>query len=89
MRAARRPTWRWSSRWARWCRRAACAAVGKAVLGLVWISPRRHPDFAFAFLGRTFLALGYHTVAAYQLYILQDYAGLGRVAPCVWRPRQP
>jgi MFS family permease len=52
----------------------------RALIGLVWVSPRRHPDFAFAFLGRMFLTLGYHTVAAYQLYILQDYAQLGRAA---------
>lgn len=50
----------------------------KALLGMVWVSPRRHPDFACAFLGRLFLLLGYHTVGAYQLYILQDYVGLER-----------
>ncbi|MBO0876387.1 MAG: MFS transporter, partial [Pseudonocardia sp.] len=50
----------------------------KTVRGLVWVSPRQHPDFAFAFLGRMFLVLGYQSVAAYQLFILQDYAELGR-----------
>lgn len=50
----------------------------KTVRGLLWVSPRQHPDFAFAFLGRMFLVLGYQSVAAYQLFILQDYAELGR-----------
>lgn len=41
-----------------------------------WISPRRHPDFAWAFAARFLLILGYFVVSAYQLYILTDYIGL-------------
>jgi MFS family permease len=42
-----------------------------------WISPRKHPDFAWAFLGRFTIYMGYQAVAAYLLYILRDYIGLG------------
>ncbi|RZU66142.1 Na+/melibiose symporter-like transporter [Microterricola gilva] len=42
-----------------------------------WVSPRRHPDFFWGFLSRLFLFTGYFTVTGYQLYILQDYIGLG------------
>ena len=48
----------------------------KAFLAGFWISPRRHPDFAWAFLGRLLMVLGYFSVASYQLYILEDYVGL-------------
>ncbi|HZU93984.1 MAG TPA: MFS transporter [Microbacterium sp.] len=41
-----------------------------------WISPRRHPDFAWAFAARFLLILGYFVVSAYQLYMLTDYIGL-------------
>jgi MFS family permease len=43
-----------------------------------WVSPRRHPDFAWAFAGRFLLILGYYCVAAYQLYLLDDYLGMTR-----------
>jgi MFS family permease len=42
-----------------------------------WISPRKHPDFAWAFSSRFFIYMGYQAVAAYLLYILRDYIGLG------------
>ncbi|WP_432506428.1 MFS transporter [Kineococcus arenarius] len=41
-----------------------------------WISPRRHPDYAWAFAGRFAMILGYQAVSAYQFYILTDYIGL-------------
>lgn len=41
-----------------------------------WVSPRKHPDFAWGFLGRLLLFTGYFAVSGYQLYILQDYIGL-------------
>lgn len=41
-----------------------------------WVSPREHPDFAWAFAGRFAMFLGYQGVVTYQLYILQDYIGL-------------
>ncbi|MEO7123030.1 MAG: MFS transporter [Lacisediminihabitans sp.] len=41
-----------------------------------WISPRKHPDFAWAFGGRFFMVLGYQGVQNYQFYILTDYLHL-------------
>lgn len=41
-----------------------------------WISPRRHPDFAWAFAARFLLILGYFVVSAFQLYMLTDYIGM-------------
>ncbi|HEY0258389.1 MAG TPA: MFS transporter [Lacisediminihabitans sp.] len=48
-----------------------------------WINPLRHPDFFWAFMARMTLLLGYFGVALYQLYILQDYIGLGTGAAAV------
>ncbi|MFJ4840661.1 MFS transporter [Streptomyces sp. NPDC088746] len=48
----------------------------KTFLAGFWVSPRRHPDFAWAFLGRFLMILGYYSVSSYQLYILEDYIGL-------------
>ena len=42
-----------------------------------WVSPIKHPDFFWAFLGRLLLYTGYFAVTGYQLYILADYIGLG------------
>ena len=42
-----------------------------------WVSPRRHPDFAFGFLGRMLTFGGYYLVNTFTLYLLQDYIGLG------------
>lgn len=41
-----------------------------------WISPRKHPDFAWAFSARFLFILGYFVAFTYQLYILTDYIGL-------------
>ncbi len=41
-----------------------------------WVSPKKHPDFVWAFLGRFFMILGYQAVTNYQLYILTDYIGV-------------
>ena len=41
-----------------------------------WISPRRHPDYAWAFAGRFFMVLGYQAIQNYNLYILTDYIKL-------------
>ncbi|CAM5333863.1 MFS transporter [Streptomyces spiroverticillatus] len=41
-----------------------------------WISPRKHPDFAWAFLARVVFILGYWGIFAYQRYALTDYVGL-------------
>ena len=42
-----------------------------------WVNPVAHPDFFWAFTGRLLLYTGYFLVVAYQLYLLQDYIGLG------------
>lgn len=41
-----------------------------------WISPRQHPDFAWAFTARFLFILGYFVVFAFQLFILTDYIGM-------------
>ncbi|HEY4153243.1 MAG TPA: MFS transporter [Pseudolysinimonas sp.] len=41
-----------------------------------WISPRKYPDFAWAFAARFLFILGYFVVFAFQLYLLTDYVGL-------------
>jgi len=43
-----------------------------------WISPRQHPDFAWAFLGRFAIYMGYQAILTYLLYILQDHIGLSQ-----------
>ena len=48
----------------------------RAFLAGFWVSPRKHPDFAWAFLARMTFILGYWGVATYQRYALQDYVGL-------------
>ncbi|MFE6157788.1 MFS transporter [Streptomyces sp. NPDC056486] len=48
------------------------------VLRELWISPRRHPDFAWAFAARFGMVLGYQSILSFQLYILQDHIGLTR-----------
>lgn len=45
-----------------------------------WVNPIAHPDFFWAFTGRLLLYTGYFLVVAYQLYLLQDYIGLGAEA---------
>lgn len=42
-----------------------------------WVSPRKYPDFGWAFWARFMMYLGYQGTAAYLLYILSDYVGLG------------
>jgi MFS family permease len=41
-----------------------------------WVSPRKYPDFGWAFLARFFFVLGFYVTFTYQLYILTDYIGL-------------
>ena len=54
--------------------------AGLDILRTFWINPVRHPDFFWAFLGRFLLYAGYFAVFGYQLFILQDYIGLGEGA---------
>lgn len=41
------------------------------------VSPKRYPDFWWAFAGRFLLILAYQSVQSSLLYILRDYIGLG------------
>jgi len=52
----------------------------KEFLSGFWVSPRRHPDFWWAFAGRFLLILAYQSVQSYLLYILRDYIGVSDAA---------
>ena len=41
------------------------------------VDPREHPDFFWAFVARLVLMVGYWSIISFQLYILDDYIGLG------------
>ncbi|MEV0846080.1 MFS transporter [Streptomyces sp. NPDC049954] len=41
------------------------------------VSPRQHPDFWWAFVGRLLTYIGFFTVYGYTLYLFEDYVGLG------------
>lgn len=43
-----------------------------------WVSPRQHPDFAWAFFGRFSIYMGYQGILTYLLYILEDHIGLSQ-----------
>jgi MFS family permease len=49
-------------------------------LGGFWISPRKHPDFAWAFASRFVFYLGFFSSFTLQLYILTDYIHLSLAA---------
>ncbi len=42
-----------------------------------FVDPRKHPDFFWAFIARLVLIVGYWSIVSFQLYILDDYIGLG------------
>ncbi len=48
-----------------------------------WVNPVKHPDFFWAFTGRTLLYAGYFTVTGYQLYILTDFIGIKNPATVI------
>lgn len=48
-----------------------------------WVNPIKHPDFFWAFTGRTLLYAGYFTVTGYQLFILTDYIGIKNPATVI------
>ncbi|HAQ60179.1 MFS transporter [Microbacterium sp.] len=48
-----------------------------------WVNPVKHPDFFWAFTGRTLLYAGYFTVTGYQFYILTDYIGIENPATVI------
>ncbi|WP_092557301.1 MFS transporter [Herbiconiux ginsengi] len=47
-----------------------------AFLKAFWVSPIKHPDFFWGFLGRFLLFGGFSLLNTYSLYILQDYIGV-------------
>ncbi len=49
-----------------------------AFLASFWVNPREHPDFAWAFVGRFTIYMGYQAVVTYLLYILEDHIGLSQ-----------
>jgi len=44
----------------------------------LWVSPSRHPDFAWAFLGRVLIYIAYFLATLYFFYFIQDYLTFGR-----------
>jgi hypothetical protein len=46
-----------------------------------WLSPRRHPDFAWAWLARFAINLGNAMALLYLLYFLRDRIHYGRLFP--------
>lgn len=48
-----------------------------AFIKAFWVNPIKHPDFFWAFVGRLLLNTGYFAVTGYNLFLLQDYVGLG------------
>ncbi|CAM3215340.1 MFS transporter [Stackebrandtia soli] len=55
-------------------------AIGSILRGL-WINPRRHPDFGWAWLTRFLVMLGNSTGTLYLLYFLDDAVGYERLFP--------
>lgn len=45
-----------------------------------WVNPKEHPDFIWAIFGRFLLYAGYFAIMNYNLFLLQDYVGLGAEA---------
>ncbi|MCS4277201.1 MFS family permease [Mycetocola sp. BIGb0189] len=48
----------------------------RQMLSTFWVNPIRHPDFAWAFLGRFCLNLGAAITGVFTFFVLQDYIGL-------------
>jgi MFS family permease len=50
-------------------------------IGGLWVNPRKHPDFAFAWLGRFMVLVALSLVQCYMLYFLQDVMDYPRLFP--------
>ena len=50
-------------------------------ISALWVNPRKHPDFAFAWLGRFLVVVALSLVQCYMLYFLQDVIGYSRLFP--------
>nr|WP_295107174.1 MFS transporter [uncultured Caulobacter sp.] len=47
----------------------------------LWVSPRKHPDFAFAWAGRFMVLVALSLVQSYMLYFLQDVVDYPKLFP--------
>lgn len=67
-------------------------SIGK-FLSAFWVNPVKHRDFFWAFGGRLLLYAGYFAVTGYNVFLLQDYVGLGpdgaAIAPLVFAAGLP
>lgn len=61
-------------------------ALGAFVKGF-WVSPRRHPDFGWAFAGRFLMLLGFAAYNNYQVYFLLDRFGFDTATALSWQLR--
>lgn len=52
-----------------------------------WVSPRRHPDFAWAFTGRFLMLLGFAAYNNYQVYFLLTRFGFDTTTALSWQLR--
>ncbi|MEL7976151.1 MFS transporter [Isoptericola sp. F-RaC21] len=52
-----------------------------------WVSPRKHPDFAWTFLGRFLMLFGFALYNTYQLYFLTDRFGFDNATALSWQLR--
>jgi MFS family permease len=52
-----------------------------------WVSPRRHPDFAWAWLGRFMIFFGFASYNNYQIYFLQDRFAFSNEQALSWQLR--
>lgn len=58
-----------------------------AFLAGFWLSPRRYPDFAWAWLGRFLLTFGFAAYTSYQVYFMLDRFGFDQTAVLSWQLR--
>jgi MFS family permease len=52
-----------------------------------WVSPRKHPDFAWAFAGRFLMLLGFAAYNNYQVYFLLTRFGFDTTTALSWQLR--
>ncbi|MDR2453908.1 MAG: MFS transporter [Bifidobacteriaceae bacterium] len=58
----------------------------RQVAASFWVSPRRHPDFAWVFAARLVIIAGFWGIYSFLLYLLQDYCGLSKQAAAGFYP---
>ncbi|MDR3361053.1 MAG: MFS transporter [Bifidobacteriaceae bacterium] len=65
---------------------AAAFRLGAFLKGF-WVSPRVHPDFAWAWLGRFLIFFGFASYNNYQVYFLKDRFSLSDAEALGWQLR--